>query len=85
MISSSIGDIMEAEFSIQRDNSGYPMLPREGITMGEWLELTHKATASLIANSCQCALMLAGHGEDAQRQAYEFGWNIAIAHQVSRD
>ena len=82
MISGSIGDIMEAEFTIQRDNSGYPMLPPGGITLSDWLDLTHQATASLIANSCQCALMLAGHGEDLQREAYEFGRNIAIAHQV---
>ena len=58
------------------------MLPPGGITVPEWLDLTFKATASLIARSCQCAVMLAQHGEHMQEQAYEFGRNMAIAHQV---
>ena len=73
---------MEAEFSLLRDTSGNPTLPDAGFTLADWQWLVYKGMGALIAKSCKAAIMLSGHSQEMQQHAYEFGKNIAYAHQV---
>ncbi|XP_014663391.1 PREDICTED: decaprenyl-diphosphate synthase subunit 2-like [Priapulus caudatus] len=84
MISTSIGHMMEAEFALSRDRLNNP-LPSLDITIDTWQQTTFNASASLVANSCQSAVALVGHGEEVQTHAYEYGKNMGFAHQLHLD
>ena len=85
LISSAIGDLVEAEFLGTRDEFGNPMLPSSNITMNDWKRHTYLTSASLIAKSCKAALMLADHSDKMQDMAFEFGKHTALAHRLSED
>jgi hypothetical protein len=82
MISGAIGDLMKAEFTGLRNRDGLPMLPQEGATIEDWQMQTFLSSGSLIAKSCQSALLLAGHTEELKQAAHRFGCHVAYAHQV---
>jgi len=82
VISSAIGDIMRAEFTSLRDCHGNAVLPVDGVTISDWEHQTFLASGSLISSGCKAVLMLAQHSDSLQQQAYEFGRQIALAHQV---
>ena len=72
---------MEAEFT-KLKNSEDKLTSRSDIQFSDWLEQTYLTSGSLLANSCQSALLLVGHKETFQSAAYEFGKNLAITRQV---
>lgn len=82
VISGAIGDLMRAEFTELRDRDGHPLLPPEGATIDDWERQTYLSSGSLIAKSCQAALMLAGHPKALQQAAHRFGCHVAYARQV---
>ena len=81
MISSAIGELMEAEFTKLKDEQGHLVL-RQDTTIEDWEEQTYHSSACLIAKSCMAAVELAGHNTDMQTAAYNFGLNLAHAYQV---
>lgn len=84
LISKSIADFMQAEFLGHHDKQGNP-LPTEGMGIAEWEERNFLWVGSLMANSCQATLELAGHDEKMQQKGYDFGKNLGLAWQVHSD
>lgn len=80
-ISRAIGHSMEAEFTKLRNLKDKQCLKTK-LQFIDWLEQTYLTSGSLLANSCQSALLLVGHKESYQAAAYEFGKNLAITRQV---
>ena len=80
-MSSAIRDLMCAEFSKFRDINGTACLP-EGTTLEDWKEQTFLVSGSLLAKSCQSAMILGNHSEAVQQNAFNFGTHLALAHQV---
>ena len=82
MISISLKEMMESEFTDFLDVDGNPQL-KETITFGDWCHYTYLSFGSLLGHSCQAATLLAGHSKYIQECAFEFGKNLAYAQQVS--
>lgn len=79
LMSIAVGDFMEGQFVIETETD----LPHLGKTSKTyWEQRNFLRAGSLQANSCQSALALAGHGEELQLKAYEFGKNVALAWQA---
>lgn len=74
---------MKAEFTKLRDRDCASVLPREGASVADWETQTFLSSASLIAKSCQAAMMLAHHPKSLQDAAFEFGKHIGFAHRAS--
>jgi len=81
-MSDAIGDIMKAEFTLLRDADGSCVLPPGGASIEDWERQTFLSSGSLIAHSCAAALSLAEHPKRLRDAAFEFGKQIAFAHQV---
>jgi decaprenyl-diphosphate synthase subunit 2 len=75
LMAKAIGDFMEGQFIIETESQ----YPEDNATAKYWEERNFLRVGSLQANSCQSALALAGHEEEAQEKAYEFGKNFALA------
>lgn len=56
-----------------------------GNGLNHYITKSYYKTASLIANSCQSAAILGGHGAEEQEIAYEYGKNLGLAFQVVDD
>ena len=82
LISQSISDITEAAFMAfsEEDAKENQFVPNLGIA--DWAKYVYLSSGSLIGKSCRAALELAGHEEEMQTCAFEFGKNIALAQQV---
>lgn len=78
LMSTAIGDFMEGQFVIETESGN----PEDSASTAYWEERNFLRAGSLQANSCQSALALADHGEDAQLKAYQFGKNFALAWQA---
>lgn len=83
-ISRAIGDSMQAEFTKLKSLNGQ-FSSRAGLQFTDWLKQTFLTSGSLLANSCQSALLLVGHNEVFQNAAYEFGKNLAFTRQLYED
>ncbi|XP_067674161.1 all trans-polyprenyl-diphosphate synthase PDSS2-like isoform X2 [Haliotis asinina] len=83
-MSSAIGDLMEAEFTGLRDGKGNPALP-SSVTFSDWLKQTFLSSGSLLAKSCQSSMELVKHDDHVQKQAFEFGCNMAYVQQLNED
>ena len=81
-IATSIGDMMTAEFTQFSDASGRPKLPESCQGFSDWLSQTYLSFGSLMARSCQSAMILAGHSEKIQSQAFSYGENVTYAQEV---
>ncbi|KAH3736348.1 all trans-polyprenyl-diphosphate synthase PDSS2-like [Dreissena polymorpha] len=84
LVSMAIGDMMSAEFTSLRDRNGQGVLP-EGVTFSCWERQTFLQSGSLLSRGCRSAMELAGHNEQVQMAAEEFGKNIAYARQMNED
>jgi len=78
MISKVIGHLMEGEFLKSTFNA-------ENLNTEFWNDLVFKCKGSLMANSCKAALKIVAHSAELQDKAFEFGKNIAYAHQLKED
>ncbi|XP_068699044.1 all trans-polyprenyl-diphosphate synthase PDSS2-like [Montipora foliosa] len=78
MISEVIGHLMEGEFLKMTCNA-------KCLDLDFWNEMIFKCKGSLMANSCKAALKIISHSEELQREAFEFGKNLAFAHQLKED
>ena len=74
---------MKTEFTKLRDSGGRPSLPVGGANLNLWKEQTFMSSGSLLAKSCQSAMILANHSQDLQKDAFCFGEHVAYAYQVS--
>uniref|UniRef100_A0A0B7ALW7 Decaprenyl-diphosphate synthase subunit 2 n=2 Tax=Arion vulgaris TaxID=1028688 RepID=A0A0B7ALW7_9EUPU len=84
-VSSSIGDIMSAEFTSYTDSSGRPNMPESCQGFSDWLKQTYLSFGSLLAKSCQSAMTLAGHSKYHETMAFAFGENTTYAQQLCKD
>lgn len=84
MISVSIKEMMESEFTDFLDDDGIARL-KETITFRDWCHHTYLSFGSLLGRSCQAVTLLAGHSKHIQDCAFEFGKNLAYAHQLNDD
>ncbi|XP_068225358.1 all trans-polyprenyl-diphosphate synthase PDSS2 [Palaemon carinicauda] len=84
LISTAISDFMQAEFLGARDSQGNP-LPDTDINIKDWEERNFLSAGSLLAKSCRCAMVLAGHDEGMQDKGFEFGKELALAWQAYTD
>ncbi|KAL9969278.1 hypothetical protein ACROYT_G021474 [Oculina patagonica] len=78
MISQVIGHLMEGEFLKITFNA-------DNLNLEFWKDLVFKCKGSLMANSCKAALKIVAHSKELQEKAFEFGKNIAYAHQLKED
>jgi len=78
MISEVIGHLMEGEVLKITFNA-------DNLNLEFWNELVFKSKGSLMANSCKAALKIVAHSKELQEKAFEFGKNIAYAHQLKDD
>ncbi|XP_033635611.1 decaprenyl-diphosphate synthase subunit 2-like [Asterias rubens] len=87
LVSQSISDLTQATFMSFSEELGSKgsgqLLPNVGIA--DWAKYVYLSSGSLIAKSCRAALELAGHGEEMQKCAFEFGKNIALAQQLNQE
>lgn len=67
---------MEAEFTKIKNY-------KTDLTFDDWLDQTYLTSGSLLAHSCQSALLLVGHNESYQTAAFNLGKNLAITRQVN--
>ncbi|RWS14963.1 decaprenyl-diphosphate synthase subunit 2-like protein [Dinothrombium tinctorium] len=77
LMATAIGDFMEGQFVIETES-----VNPEEIKANYWEERNFLRIGSLQANSCQSALALAGHDEDIQLKAYQFGKHFALSWQA---
>ncbi|KAI8498594.1 Decaprenyl-diphosphate synthase subunit 2 [Branchiostoma belcheri] len=85
IVSSAIADMMEGSFLLEQDNQGVTFLPDKDWRIKDWTNHTFLCSGSLIAKSCQAAMMLAGHRVDVQKKAYNYGKHMALAHRLHAD
>lgn len=57
---------------------GMPLTP----ALRDWTKRNVLSAGSLLGKSCQGALLLAGHGEQLQKQGFLFGKHLSLAWQV---
>uniref|UniRef100_T1IQY2 Decaprenyl-diphosphate synthase subunit 2 n=1 Tax=Strigamia maritima TaxID=126957 RepID=T1IQY2_STRMM len=81
LITKAMRDFTQAEFINDHDVHGNSVSV-SGMTVSDWEEKNYLLTASLLAESCKAALILANHDEMLQNEAFKFGRNIALAWQV---
>lgn len=74
--------MMSAEFTEYTDPNGKPNMPKSCLGFSDWLIQTHLSLGSLLAKSCQSAMILAGHSKSFEESAYTFGENTIYAQQV---
>ncbi|XP_064629359.1 all trans-polyprenyl-diphosphate synthase PDSS2-like [Lineus longissimus] len=82
IISSAIGNMMEAEF-VHIDDSNLP-LPAP-FSIDQWEEHCYLSRGALIAKSCRSAMELAGHSEERQEKASEFGKHMACTQKLHEE
>lgn len=85
VIASAIQDLMCSEFSVFVNREGRSLMPENGVSMQDWENQTFLASGSLLAKSCRSAMMLAGHSEAKQEEAFNFGRNMAFTYQIRED
>ncbi|CAH1100691.1 unnamed protein product [Psylliodes chrysocephalus] len=56
-----------------------------GNAKAEWIMRHVLGGASLLAKSCQAAMMLADHSEELEQSAYTIGRSIALSQQLQKD
>ncbi|XP_013776731.1 decaprenyl-diphosphate synthase subunit 2-like [Limulus polyphemus] len=84
LISTAIGDFMQAEFVGEHDSEGNA-LPTASMGVADWEQRSFLWAGSLMANSCKATLELAGHNQEVQERGYEFGKVIGLAWQTHAD
>lgn len=84
LVATAIGDFMQSEFIGDHDQQGHP-IPYPGMTIHNWEEKNYLSTGSLMSNSCQATLELAGHSDEVQELGFKFGKSIGLAWQVHSD
>ncbi|KAM3849740.1 all trans-polyprenyl-diphosphate synthase PDSS2 [Diretmus argenteus] len=84
LISSAIGDLVQG---IYYENSTHP--EENGLTddldVATWEEQTFLSHGALLAKSCQAAMELARHNQEAQRLAYKYGKHLSLGHKLNSD
>lgn len=84
LISSAIGDVVQGIY--YENSSGTEEDSRaDGVDMATWEEQTFLSHGALLAKSCQGAMELAKHDQQAQRLAYTYGKHISLGHKLNSD
>ena len=81
-MSSAILDISEAGFIRIQEKQSYGSIIKFKDRVTLWQHYTFLATSSLIAKSCQSAVLLAGLSLPMQHMAFQLGENIGYLQQV---
>uniref|UniRef100_A0A672PMT1 Prenyl (decaprenyl) diphosphate synthase, subunit 2 n=1 Tax=Sinocyclocheilus grahami TaxID=75366 RepID=A0A672PMT1_SINGR len=79
LISSAIGDVVQGiyhESSTSAEGS---------LTVASWEDQTFLSHGALLAKSCQAAMKLARHGNEAQNLAFQYGKHLALGHKLNSD
>ncbi len=77
------GEVMQSRPQALLDGQGGPAEARAALEY--YLHKNYYKTGSLIANSCRAAVLLAGHGEALQDQAFAYGRHVGLAFQLVDD
>ncbi|XP_032690769.1 decaprenyl-diphosphate synthase subunit 2 [Odontomachus brunneus] len=90
LIASIVAELAQAEFIARRDsqNNPIPSIPpkdRTGYALKEWELLNIYDAGSLLGNSCQGTLRLAGHNNEIQQEGRKFGQHLSLAWQAYLD
>eukprot|EP01112_Ceratiomyxa_fruticulosa_P019610 TRINITY_DN6460_c1_g2_i1.p1 TRINITY_DN6460_c1_g2~~TRINITY_DN6460_c1_g2_i1.p1 ORF type:complete len:442 (-),score=81.21 TRINITY_DN6460_c1_g2_i1:69-1394(-) len=83
LMSSVLGDLIEGEFMQLKVPKDVSTASKE--SMEYYLRKTFLKTASLIANGCRCAAILAGASRDVVDAATDYGKNLGLAFQIVDD
>ena len=81
IMSSAIRDITEAGFVNVQTETGENSMTGANY-LKEWEQYAFLSSGSLIAKSCQCAVLLAGHPESLQQCAFRLGQHVGYILQV---
>ncbi|XP_076025300.1 all trans-polyprenyl-diphosphate synthase PDSS2 [Genypterus blacodes] len=84
LISSAIGDLVQGIYYENAGNQEDGGLV-DGVNVAAWEEQAFLSHGALLAKSCQAAMELAKHDEDAQRLAYTYGKHLSLGHQLNSD
>jgi len=77
------GEVMQSRPQALLDGSGATDDGRAALEY--YLHKNYYKTGSLMANSCRAAVLLAGHGEALQAQAFAYGRHVGLAFQLVDD
>ncbi|MBN3311089.1 DLP1 synthase, partial [Amia calva] len=84
VISSAIGDLVQGIYyensTAVKDND-----VTDDITVACWEEQTFLSHGALLAKSCQAAMELARHDEEAQALAFQYGKHMSLGHKMNSD
>jgi hypothetical protein len=61
--------------------------PHDKLSLAYYFKMVSLKTASLLADACRCAAVLAGHasGSELAAAAWRFGHHLALAYQITAD
>lgn len=80
LISSAIGDVVQGIYHESSTSA------EEGsLTVASWEDQTFLSHGALLAKSCQAAMKLARHGNEAQNLAFLYGKHLALGHKLNSD
>jgi len=77
------GEVMQSRPQALLDGSGAADDGRAALEY--YLHKNYYKTGSLMANSCRAAVLLAGHGDSLQAQAFAYGRHVGLAFQLVDD
>jgi len=77
------GEVMQSRPQALLDGSGVADDGRAALEY--YLHKNYYKTGSLMANSCRAAVLLAGHGDALQAQAFAYGRHVGLAFQLVDD
>lgn len=79
LILTQSAEIFSSASSLPQERS-----PAEGTCdVAEWEEQAFLSHGALLAKSCQAAMELAKHDQEAQQAAYLYGKHLSLGHKVS--
>ncbi|OCT78196.1 all trans-polyprenyl-diphosphate synthase PDSS2 [Xenopus laevis] len=83
IISSTIGDMVKG---IYYENSYMPENTFTDVNgISNWIENIFLSHGSLLAKSCQSAMLLAHHDSELQSRAFQYGKHMSISYKLSSD
>lgn len=84
LISSAIGDLVQGIY-YENSNSAEEKGVTDDVTVTSWENQAFLSHGALLAKSCQAAMELARHDEDAQQHAYTYGKHLSLGHKLNSD
>ncbi|XP_068195085.1 all trans-polyprenyl-diphosphate synthase PDSS2 [Antennarius striatus] len=84
LISSAIGDVVQGLY-YENCHAAEGAGATDDVDMVTWEEQMFLSHGALLAKSCQAAMELAKHDQEAQRLAYKYGKHLSLGHKLNSD